>query len=167
MKGDGGEKDLNRMIRIVMLTSLIAVTLGMTNFSTVFPAKPTYTVTVTVNCSIRSKGTALVSFWPADNKKWTGPLGDVEASCIDDGQGTHTLNIGTAIYTLEPVRWGGSLHARDLATDAEYCFMYDEGTTFPADRGMTCLSPFDWVSNPTDPYAWKSVSVTISEIKTT
>ena len=155
----------NGIIRIVMLTALIAVTLiGMTNSSTVLGAsKPPYVVTVHAACSyitgiVHTRAHAGLTFWGGPKSDvW---LGAQDVSCADDQSIDATLE-----FSQQPNRWGGTLTIRDYDTEAIVCSTTLMSTDFPGYLGINCLSPYDpWWPNPLPPYPYfHSAGVEISE----
>jgi hypothetical protein len=151
MKGDGGEKDVNRIIRIVMLASIIAVTLGMTNLSTTL-AKGGFVAAVTVSCQYGGYwGVVNVDFYKITGSKTTPLLPYTFA--------VKCTSIGSTTATTEPMQKPDSWHVLLFTETPGYgswdCATAIDGQGFPMTSSLVCTSPSDG--------NYRSVVVQISE----
>lgn len=131
----------NRIIRIALLTALIAVALiGMTNPSTVLGAKPRteYTVVVVGQCDtcLTKDVDVDVEFWAVDSR--TG---------VEDFVGGATPFIVGGIdadakvpYFLKPTKWILRLYFLNQGTNEVVCYFDETGEIFPATVTRTCSS---------------------------
>jgi hypothetical protein len=126
---------------IVVLTVLIAVTLGMTNPSTVLAVKPIseYVTLSLVECSDNTAQVDVVVYY-----YWVDKIGNEtiagwgEPSCVKGG-GTMDID-GNLPYMFKPNKWVAWLPFWDPATQEVYCNVFFEGTNFPATVTYTCGS---------------------------
>jgi hypothetical protein len=132
---------LNRIIRIVTLTALIAVTLGMTNLSAVLGGKPTYSVKVELLCGPNMSATVQISFWKWDAKQVE--VGSVVVSCTDASVGTQTVEVTQIPNMFVGHMW--QFNAQYPPTNG-YCSGGQGGIVPDADLWqsyLTCISPSD------------------------
>jgi len=139
---------------IVVLTVLIAVTLGMTNPSIVLAAKAQYVVNLELSCGTSSlppypstKAVAEFYFYLEGGEIIGGATVVCEPS---GGEGGDTVTGTTGPMRAKPLYWVGSLSLQDPSLNSKmgaiYCYTY-MGNYFPVFGGATenliCISPVD------------------------
>jgi hypothetical protein len=131
----------NRIIRIVMLTALIVVTLiGMTNPSTVLGAKPVseYVDVVLMECSTTYQVDVVVELYLVEKNGYERLVGiATPSSCVKPG-GMDADS--TLPYMAKPNKWIATLAFWDptATPPVVYCNFPETGTSFPATITRTC-----------------------------